>query len=295
MNTRDYSFLLLTGKLGDPNRKPLTTAQVRLLAERFRLLSPDVDNTNLSEAHLSSMGIPKELSQRVLALLEDDLQLAAYLARADKAGCFAVTRTNPQYPLILRKRLGNDAPGCLWMKGDSSLLQRNSISLVGSRELQENNRLFARDVGIQAARQGFVLVSGNARGADITAQRACLAAGGGVISVVADSLADHAERDNVLYISEEDFDEPFSAQRALHRNRIIHALGLMTFVAQCTYGKGGTWSGTSQNLRKLWSPLFCFDDGSEAMSELERMGAKLIDQEELSSFQDLSESQMRFL
>ena len=295
MSLKEYSFLLLTGKLGDPSRMPLTTAQLRTLAQRIPLLQPSSDDTQLSIAHLASIGIGEPLAGRILRLLEDTPQLEAYLARAKKAGCIPVTRTNEDYPLILRKRLGLDAPGCLWLKGDPQILKMPAVSLVGSRELRNANRDFAREVGMQAAKQGYVLVSGNARGADIVAQNACLEAGGQVICVVADALCEHTERKNILFLSEEDYDEPFSALRALRRNRVIHCLGEITFAAQCTLEKGGTWDGSVRNLKNLWSPLYCFDDGSQAMQELECMGASLIDLPELSDFPKLTQHNSFFL
>lgn len=295
MNRRDCSFLLLTGKLGDPDRHPLTTAQLRLLTQRAALLPNSSGEEILTKAHLSALGLDEALSERILRLLEDSLQLNAYLEKARKCGCIPITRTNPWYPLILRKRLGNDAPGCLWVKGDSEILRLPAVALVGSRDLHAENRIFAKEVGCQAARQGYALVSGNARGADQTAQSACLEAGGTVISVVADALAEHRPQERVLYVSEEDFDAPFSAPRALHRNRIIHAWGEITFAAQCTYGRGGTWQGSCQNLRRQWSSLFCYQDGSEAFLELERMGAVCIEKSQLADFHALSEFQLRFL
>ena len=63
---------------------------------------------------------------------------------------------------------------------------------------------------------------------------------------------------------------------ALRRNRVIHALGEVTLVAQSDLGIGGTWSGTTTNLKAGWSPVYCFDDGSDAARELEQMGAILI-------------------
>ena len=110
-----------------------------------------------------------------------------------------ITRVSDGYPLLLRKRLGLDSPGSLWIKGDASLLSQPAVSLVGSRDLNEPNREFAREVGRQAALQGYVLISGNARGADRTAQESCLNAGGRVISVVADELNKHPERENLIY------------------------------------------------------------------------------------------------
>ena len=295
MSLTEYSFLLLTGKLGDPSRMPLTTAQLRTLAQRIPLLQSSSDDSQLTIAHLASIGIGEPLAGRILRLLEDTPQLEAYLARAKNAGCIPVTRTNEDYPLILRKRLGLDAPGCLWLKGDPQILKMPAVALVGSRELRNANRDFAREVGMQAAKQGCVLVSGNARGADIVAQNACLEAGGQVICVVADALCEHTERKNILFLSEEDYDEPFSALRALRRNRVIHCLGEITFAAQCTLEKGGTWDGSVRNLKNLWSPLYCFDDGSQAMQELECMGASLVEAPELSDFPKLTQHNSFFL
>ena len=295
MNSREQGFLLLSGKLGDPQRKPLTTAQLRLLSQRAVCLQPQDGDPELTLEHLLSIGLDKELSERILVLLEDKLQLDAYLEEANKNGCVPITRASSQYPLLLRKRLSCDAPGCLWVKGNTDILKKPAISLVGSRSLNAQNRKFAREVGAQAAKQGYALVSGNARGADSAAQIACLEAGGCVISIVADSLAEHPLENNILYVSEEDFDEPFSIPRALHRNFAIHAWGEITFVAQCTLEKGGTWHGSVQNLRKRWSPLFCFSDGSPAVSELERMGAVLTGLEPLEDFHNFADRQITFL
>lgn len=295
MNAGERGFLMLSGKLGDPERKPLTTAQLRLLALRAALLPPPEGGEELELGHLLSIGIERQLAEHILNLLDDGLQLDAYLKKAQKTGCCPITRASGEYPVILRKRLGFDAPACLWVKGDPGILNMPAVSLVGSRDLKGPNRKFAREVGAQAARQGFALVSGNARGADSTAQNACLEAGGRVISVVADSLEEHLREENILYVSEEDFDEPFSIPRALHRNHTIHAWGEVTFVAQCALEKGGTWNGTVQNLRKKWSPLFCFHDGSAAATALAGMGAAMIDCESLADFQRFKDSQISFL
>ena len=101
---------------------------------------------------------------------------------------------------------------------------------------------------------------------------------------MADSLEEHTEKENLLYLSEDVFDGEFSAQRALSRNRVIHCIGIKTFVAQCTMEKGGTWDGTTKNLQKGWSSVFCFDDGSRAATELTQMGATPVKMEQLSDF-----------
>lgn len=277
MTGAEQGFLLLTSHLGDPDRKVLTVPQFRILANAVSGgVLPNEDRELMAE-DLMGLGFNRESAQRILVLLSHKEQLQWYLENAVRDGCLPVTRISSGYPLILRKRLGLDSPGCLWLKGDPELLQRPCIALVGSRQLRKDNLEFAREAGCEIAKQGFVLVSGNAKGADTVAQEACLAAGGSVISVVADCLAEHPGRDRVLYVSEDGFDLTFSSQRALSRNRVIHCLGEITLVAQCTFEKGGTWDGTTKNLRFGWSDVFCFRDGSSAFTELCQRGANAVE------------------
>lgn len=284
LNPAEYGFLLLTSNLGNPGRKPLTGHQFRELMDRSDRIKDRDISRDMDVYDFVSIGYSPKFAQHIIDLLHDEELLGWYMIQARKNDCVPITRATESYPLIVRKRLGADSPGVLWARGDLSLLETPAISLVGSRELREENRAFAEEVGHQAALQGLTLVSGNARGADKTAQNACLKAGGRVISVVADSLTAHKPKENVLYLSESSFDEEFSAHRALSRNRCIHTLGRITFVAQSDLHKGGTWDGTTRNLRHSWSPVVCFRDGSEAMQELEQMGAYLAGTGDLKDF-----------
>ena len=294
MNSREKGFLLLTSHLGDPNRKPLTVAQLRNLAGRARDLDITDPNRNMQPEDLIRLGYAPDMAQRILSLLDDKELLEYYLHRGSRQGCQVLTRVSDGYPMQVRAKLGLDSPGCLWAKGDLALLGRPTVSAVGSRDLRKANREFAYAVGTQAAKQGYVLVSGNARGADTVAQEACLASGGYVISIVADSLEKQPQRERVLYLSEDSFDYGFSPQRALSRNRVIHALGYLTLVAQSDLGMGGTWDGTIKNLRQRISPVFCFNDESPASKELEQMGATLVKPQQLSDLAALREKMDKF-
>ena len=284
MTGRERGFLLLASHLGDPDRRPLTGPQLRVLGQRVRDLRVDDPDRELDIRDLRALGYGTAMAERITALLAEEERLDRYLSRGARAGCVPVTRASAEYPVLLRQRLGPDAPAVLWARGDRSLLNAPAVALVGSRELLAENRRFAAEVGKQAACQGLALVSGNARGADRTAQEACLAAGGAVISVVADELAKQPRRENLLYLSEDGFEEPFSAQRALSRNRIIHAMGWRVFVAQSGLNMGGTWDGTVKNLRAGWSEVYCFADGSPAAAALEEMGAFPAAEGDLSDF-----------
>ena len=287
MNAGERGFLLLTSQLGNPDRKPLTDAQLRMLTERMRFAQRDTQDRELRSEDLMALGYGREMADRIVSLLGDEELLRWYLQRGEKAGCVPITRVSSGYPVVLRKRLGGESTGCLWAKGNPELLRYRAVSLVGSRDLNAVNAEFAREVGRQAAKQGYVLVSGNARGADREAQNACLEAGGAVISVVADELENKTPDDRMLFLSEEGFDASFSPMRALHRNHVIHALGDKVFVAQATLRSGGTWDGTAKNLRFGWSTVYCFQDGSEAMSVLTQMGAETVTMEQLCDFETL--------
>lgn len=277
MTGPERGFLLLRSRLGDPERKPLTAAQLRGLSDLVHASEPAPEDRELDAAALWKMGCTLQQAQRIAGLLSQEEMLDRYLRWGEERGCVPLTWVTPGYPRRVRQCLGEDAPATLWMKGDPGLLETEKVALVGSRDLQVSNALFAQKVGVWAAEQGYTLVSGNARGADTVAQDACLKAGGRVISVVADALHRHPERERVLYLSEESFDEDFTPYRALSRNRVIHSLGETTFVAQCTYRKGGTWDGTTQNLKNRWSRVVCFRDSTAAMEELAEMGAELTD------------------
>lgn len=295
MNPREAGFLLLTCKLGNPDRKVLSVAQMRTLYQRINQAELPREDRDLTSDDILRLGYGPDFSRRVVALLEEETLLKHYLYKAKKSQCVPLTRVSTDYPRVLRQRLGPEAPGVLWAKGDVSILDTPMISLVGSRALEKENRAFAERVGLEAACQGYTLVSGNARGADRAAQDACLEAGGKVISIVADELSVHQPCEGVLYLSEDGFDEEFSAQRALSRNRCIHAMAEKTFVAQCSYQKGGTWDGTVKNLRFGWSPVFVFADGSPSWTLLCEMGAQSVVPKDMARINALQSTEKNFL
>ncbi|MDR0889448.1 MAG: DNA-processing protein DprA [Oscillospiraceae bacterium] len=265
-------MLLLCCALGD-GVAPLTAAQYRILAQRVAA-APQGRREELDAQFLVSIGYSAREAAHILALLARSAQ--SYLASAAQRGCYALSRISEQFPKRLRERLGDDCPPALFYSGDVSLLQKPCVALVGARDLRPENGRFASQIGALAAKEGYVLVSGGARGADSMAQQACLRAGGSVICFVSDELYRHKQQARMLYCSEEGFDYAFSTPRALRRNRLIHALGAKTFVAQSALEKGGTWRGTWENLQRGYSPVYVFNDNSEAAIALIERGAQSV-------------------
>ena len=140
MTGPERGFLLLTSQLGNPERKPLTVAQLRLLASRAELMNKPVQIRDLEHQDLRELGYGQEMAERIVSLLDEEELLDHYLRKAGRQGCIPITRVSEDYPLAVRKRLGLDSPGCLWAKGDLSILEMPRVSLVGSRVLQQENR-----------------------------------------------------------------------------------------------------------------------------------------------------------
>ena len=273
MTGPERGWLLLCADLGD-GQKPLTPAQLRGLRRRVRLSVPDRSDFDraLRETALRALGYEAASARRILALLERERALEAYLETAALQGIRPLTPSSPDYPPCLYRRLGEDAPAVLFYRGDLSLLSRPAVSLTGSRVLDREGEAFARRVGELAAAEGRVLVSGNAAGADRTAQTACLAAGGRVVSILPGPLQETVPEEGQLLLCETGWHLPFTTYRALGRNRLIYALGEMSYVAK-TGLTGGTFSGAAEALRRGGCPILVRDDGSPGSLELIRRGA----------------------
>lgn len=285
MNRKEEGLLLLTSSLGDPGRKPLTPAQYIGLQGRV-LAAREVGNRGEVELpYLCSLGCTAREGEHILELLSQTDRLSAYLERARGEGYICLTRLHPLYPKRLLRAMGREAPTVLWAWGDMGLLESRCLGLAGSRDILSPNAAFARRAGQEAARQGYTLVTGGAKGADYAAMESCLAAGGRVITVLPDGFRGHRPGRNRLYLCHDSFDLPFSSGRALSRNHIIHAMGDLTLIPQCGYRRGGTWSGTNANLEHRWSTVGVYRDGSPAAQLLASMGAVPVD---LEALKDLS-------
>ena len=179
MTGAERGWLLLCADLADGLR-PMTLPQVRSLRAALRQNDPDLRDPDreLTDADLRAAGLDRAARERILRLLGREAALDAYLSTALLFEIYPLTVVSPDYPRRLRERLGDDAPAVLFCCGDPRLLSRPGVSLTGSRSLDAASAEFARQVGALAAREGKVLISGNALGADQTAQNACLDAHG---------------------------------------------------------------------------------------------------------------------
>lgn len=72
----------------------------------------------------------------------------------------------------------------LWCAGDLSLVQRDCVAIVGTRNVSPEGAVRARRLARELVRAGAVIVSGLAKGVDTEALQEAISAGGRVIAVI---------------------------------------------------------------------------------------------------------------
>jgi DNA processing protein len=157
-----------------------------------------------------------------------------------------VAASSASFPECLRDL--DSIPDPVYVMGDSSLLAKPMVSIVGTREPTAYGLRTTRNLATALARNGVVIVSGMARGIDAAAHRAALESGGSTIAVLGTGVdvpypVGHAELHRVisergLVLSENGAGMRANPGSFPKRNRIIAALGRITIVVE-----GGHKSG----------------------------------------------------
>jgi predicted Rossmann fold nucleotide-binding protein DprA/Smf involved in DNA uptake len=234
------------------------------------------------------LGIPGEKATQLAALFERRGQLAFELERLGRLGIWHTTVESEEYPGRLLDRLGSAAPPVLFGLGQRELFAQHGLAVVGSRDAGASVVEVARIAGAQAARQGWITVTGGARGVDRESMRGAFDEGGSVAGVPADGLERHL-RDAALrtaftegraaYVSPHRPDAPFSAGAAMGRNRLIYGLASVALVVHCEAGGGEAWSGAIEALEAGSVPVYVHDAGARAAGNdaLIRHGGRRLD------------------
>lgn len=89
-----------------------------------------------------------------------------------------------KYPVLLKETEGY--PQVLFARGNSELLNKRKIAIVGTRNSSINGEKITRQIGSDLGKSGIVIVSGLARGIDAAAHEASLESG--TIGVIAGGI-----------------------------------------------------------------------------------------------------------
>ena len=221
---------------------------------------------------------------RLQRLLGRGMQLGLALEHWQQRSIQVISRADERYPIRLKRTLQHLAPALLYVCGENiDLMQSGGLAVVGSRHVGGNLLNYAGNVGKMAACAGSTIVSGGAKGVDQAAMQGAAAAGGNAIGVVANNLETAVMRNRndlmngmLLLCSPFDPSARFQVWRAMDRNKLIYALSDVGLVVESDVGKGGTWQGAVEQIRKLKAvPLYTRTSGpdSAGLEELRRLGA----------------------
>jgi DNA processing protein len=153
----------------------------RMAGKLLRLFGSPEAVFNASLTALEGQRLPAAVAQAIHS--RQPMSAAAKeLAQAQQAGYRLVTWDEPAYPHLLREIY--DPPPLLYVRGNTELLNRHGISMVGARRPTPYGNQMAERLGRDLAARGLVIVSGLARGIDARAHRGALSTPAGTTVAV---------------------------------------------------------------------------------------------------------------
>jgi predicted Rossmann fold nucleotide-binding protein DprA/Smf involved in DNA uptake len=188
------------------------------------------------------------------------------------------------YPKKIFDFFGERPPETLTLYGDGSLLEGKIIMVCGARNASESGTDLAYRCGRSIAGCGITVLSGYARGVDLSAHRGTLEGGGKTIAVLPYGLLrfrihrdiyDSYDPSSFLVMSGFPMWQVFSTHAAFQRNKLMAALSDVIIVVE-PGETGGTWY-SAEKASKMGKKLFFLEGANPQMiPRLESLAGKRI-------------------
>jgi DNA processing protein len=212
----------------------------------------------------------------------------AMLRTLERIGGRVITMRDPDYPQQLLEIY--DPPAFLYVLGDVSERDRDSIAVVGTRNPSEYGKTVAEKLCEELVQAGLTIVSGLARGIDTVAHRTAVQCGGRTIAVTGCGLDIVYPQENVrlsrdvrrkgAVFSEYPIGAKPEAGNFPRRNRIISGMTLGTIIVESSDTGGAMITATyalDQNREVFAVPGRITDKRSNGTNRLIQQGrAKLV-------------------
>jgi DNA processing protein len=196
-----------------------------------------------------------------------------------------ITIFDESYPHNLKQII--NPPPILTIRGNKRLLNANNIAVVGARNASANAYNFANKIARELGQEGFVIVSGLARGIDTSAHQGSINTG--TIAVIAGGINNiyPSENEGLYYdivekgliISELPFGTIPRGQYFPARNRIVSGLSKGVIIVEASL-RSGTLITANKALEQGREVFVCpgnpYDPRCEGSNRLLKEGAILI-------------------
>ena len=223
----------------------------KITFEEFFNLSHDewIEIFKLNDKEISDLETARKELANYSFLLEDMLS----------QGYELIPFNSSDYPKTLKDNLKlKFAPPLIYIKGNKSLLNDDTIAIVGSRKAGEISLEFTRNIAKNATQKYQCVVSGGAKGVDQTALDESIKTNGHSILVLPQGILTfssgmkkyykHIIEGDLLILSTFFPKAGWSTGLAMGRNKYIYGLSKEIYVAESD-SKGGTWSGVLEGLK----------------------------------------------
>lgn len=239
-----------------------------------------------SHANLSRF-VPTAIAQQILQETHE-AQIAATLDWAGQDGNTILTLADQAYPRLLLE-IANPPP-LLYLRGQTALLEKNGLAIVGSRNASPQGLANAEGFARAFSDAGLTIISGLALGVDAAAHRGGLSGSGSTIAVLgtgADSLYPASNRklgeeiaNRGLLVSEFPVGTPPVAANFPRRNRLISGLARGCLVVEAAVSSGSliTARQAGEQGREVFAiPGSIHSPLSRGCHLLIKQGAKLVE------------------
>jgi DNA processing protein len=257
------------------------------IADAMRQVETPADILSLPLTALEGLRLPAQAAQFIF----DGKARAAAEAELKQAvaqGGTIISFDCPEYPERLREIF--DPPAVLWVRGDTKLLSRPSIAVVGTRHPTPYGAGVAEMLSRDLSARRLLIVSGMARGIDTCAHKGALAArmstvavwGTGIDVVYPKENRKLAEEILALggaIVSEMPMGTFPAPQNFPRRNRIISGLSIAVLVVEASENSGTrvTARCAAEQNRDLYAvPGNVTSKASWTPNTLIKQGAKLV-------------------
>jgi len=130
-------------------------------------------------------GVGGDLARRIVEQ-RGECNPSEEIARAARCGARVIAFSDSDYPEPLKTI--HDPPLALYVRGDYRSDDRRAVAIVGTRRCTHYGRSVADRLAFQLGQAGFVVVSGLARGIDVSAHEGAMKGGGRTLAVLGGAL-----------------------------------------------------------------------------------------------------------